>query len=142
MPTRAVKSFQLLRCVTILRSGLWKRQLQDSTCSYTTAFDASGLSTSMVAEGQLFLWTRNGQPIEGAEAAARLATFGQGPCPVFCRLAGGLRSTQKVAPIVTFSARVGALISAIRKAWKLSVRRQRPQPRSFAKNLDQRSKRR
>ena len=85
---------------------------------------------------------QNGQPIEGAEAAARLATFGRGPCPVFRRLAGGLRSTQKVAPIVTFSARVGVLISAIRKAWKLSVWRQRPQPRSFAENQDQRSKRR
>jgi hypothetical protein len=85
---------------------------------------------------------QNGQPIEGAEAAARLATFCLGPCSVFRRLAGGPRGNQKVAPTVTFSARVGALILAIRKAWKLSVWRQRPQSPSFAKNQDQRSKRR
>jgi hypothetical protein len=39
---------------------------------------------------------QNGNPIQGYEAAERLATFGVGPCPSFSRVIGGARATQVV----------------------------------------------
>ena len=38
----------------------------------------------------------NGNPVQGPEAADRLATFGVGPCPIFTRLTGSARHTQLV----------------------------------------------
>lgn len=83
----------------------------------------------------------NGQPILGHDAADRLTTFSGGPCPVFRRLASGPHTIQKVAPIVTFPARLAALILAVSKAWKSSVWARRHRPRSFRENPHHRSKR-
>jgi len=83
----------------------------------------------------------NGQPILGHEAADRLATFSQGPCPVFRRLTRDPHATRKVAPIVTFPARLAALILTVSKAWKSSVRGRRDRPRSLKENPNHRSKR-
>jgi hypothetical protein len=57
---------------------------------------------------------QNGNQIQGAEAAARLATFGAGPCPAFGRLAEAPRLTRKFTPVETFRGRLAALIA---RAW-------------------------
>ena len=56
----------------------------------------------------------NGNPIQGAEAAERLATFGLGPCPVFNHL--GQRLTQEITPVETLRTRVAALILPVSAA--------------------------
>ena len=56
----------------------------------------------------------NGNPIQGAEAAERLATFGLGPCPVFNHL--GQRLTQEITLVETLRTRVAALILPISAA--------------------------
>jgi hypothetical protein len=63
----------------------------------------------------------NGNPIQGAEAADRLATFGLGPCPVFSRLTEDRRLTQEVTPLKTFRGRLAALILGGCRAWKAKV---------------------
>lgn len=59
----------------------------------------------------------SGKPIQGAEAAQRLATFSSGPCPVF-NLTRERRRTQKVVPIANFRERLAAFLMARREVWK------------------------
>jgi hypothetical protein len=56
--------------------------------------------------------TSEGKPIEGRNAAARLATFGLGPCPVFDGLIASSRLTQVVTPVDTARRIIATLISA------------------------------
>lgn len=63
----------------------------------------------------------NGNPIQGAEAADRLATFGFGPCSAFSRLTEDRRLTQEVTPLETFRGRFASLILAGCRAWKVTV---------------------
>jgi hypothetical protein len=56
--------------------------------------------------------TPEGKPVEGPNAAARLATFSLGPCPVFDSLIAGSRLTQVVTPVDTVRRIIATLISA------------------------------
>jgi hypothetical protein len=56
--------------------------------------------------------TSEGTPVEGPSAAARLATFGLGPCPVFATLVAGSRLTQVVTPVDTVRRIISTLVSA------------------------------
>jgi hypothetical protein len=60
----------------------------------------------------------HGDPIQGTEAAKRLATFDQGPCPVFSRLISKPRLRPKVIPIASVQGRFAALILKGRRAWQ------------------------
>jgi hypothetical protein len=82
----------------------------------------------------------NGNPLQGAEAAERLATFGLGPCPVFSRLTGGPRLTQEVTPLETFRGPLVSLILAGCRAWKVRVWRWR-QSRFTSNDQNRRSAR-
>lgn len=48
----------------------------------------------------------NGRPIQGIEAAERLATFGLGPCPVFNQWIGNSRLTQQITAVETIRTRL------------------------------------
>jgi hypothetical protein len=63
----------------------------------------------------------HGDPIQGCEAARRLATFGDGPCPVFSGLIAGPRFTRKVIPIRDGRGRFTRLILAGSRTWKAAV---------------------
>ena len=60
----------------------------------------------------------NGNPVQGPEAADRLATFGVGPCPVFTRLTESARLTQVVTRREVLRARFAALLHAMGRVWK------------------------
>jgi hypothetical protein len=75
--------------------------------------------------GHVIPLDQSGEPIQETEAAQRLATFGQGPCPAFSRLTEDRRLTQEVAPLETFRRRLAGLILAGCRAWKLRVWRWR-----------------
>jgi len=68
----------------------------------------------------------NGNPIEGAAASARIATFSLGPCPAFSRLVALSRPTQAVTPVDTVRRCIAALISAGRRACTVSGWQSRP----------------
>jgi hypothetical protein len=63
----------------------------------------------------------HGDPIRGSEAAKRLATFSQGPCPAFSGLIAGQRLTPKVIPIRAIRGRFTSLMLAGRRTWKAIV---------------------
>jgi hypothetical protein len=71
--------------------------------------DYSGLVTPLDQKGNLVL-----EP----EAAEKLATFANGPCPVFSRLTGNRRFTQLLAPSNVTRGRRAALFYAISRIWK------------------------
>lgn len=62
-----------------------------------------------------------GNAVQGTEAAKRLATFSQGPCPAFSALIASQRLTLKVIPIRTARGRVTKLILMGRRTWKAVV---------------------
>jgi hypothetical protein len=61
----------------------------------------------------------NGNPIQAAEAAERLATFSSGPCPAFSRLIENRAFTQTAMPILTFR----EFFLALLEFWKARFRR-------------------
>jgi hypothetical protein len=63
----------------------------------------------------------HGDPIQGTEAAKRLATFSQGPCPAFSGLIAGQRLTPKVLPIRAVRGRFTNLMLAGCRSWKTVV---------------------
>jgi hypothetical protein len=65
---------------------------------------------------------QNGKPIQGTDAAERLATFSQGPCPALSRLAVLPRLTQKMTIISTLLGRLAALIFSRCRACRANVR--------------------
>jgi hypothetical protein len=63
----------------------------------------------------------HGDPIQGTEAAKRLATFSRGPCPAFSGLIAGQRLTPKVIPNRAVRGRFTSLMLAGRRTWKAIV---------------------
>jgi hypothetical protein len=52
----------------------------------------------------------NGHPVQGVEAAERLATFGLGPCPVFSHWIGNPRLTKQITAVETIRTRLVSLL--------------------------------
>jgi hypothetical protein len=52
----------------------------------------------------------SGYPVEGAEAAERLATFSLGPCPIFNHRIGNSRLTQQITAVETIRTRLVSLL--------------------------------
>jgi hypothetical protein len=52
----------------------------------------------------------NGYPVQGVEAADRLATFSLGPCPVFSHWIGNSRLTQQITAVETIRTRFVSLL--------------------------------
>ena len=73
----------------------------------------------------------HGDPIQGSEAARRLATFGDGPCPAFSGLIAGPNLTRKVISIRDVRGRFTKLILQGNRTWKAAV----GQWRRFSANL-------
>lgn len=52
----------------------------------------------------------NGHPVQGVEAAERLATFSLGPCPIFNHRIGNSRLTQQITALETIRTRLVSLL--------------------------------
>ena len=63
----------------------------------------------------------HGDPIQGTEAAKRLATFSQGPCPAFSRIIAKPSIRSKVIPIAPVQGHFASLILKGRRAWKAVI---------------------
>ena len=71
--------------------------------------DYSGLVTPL---------DQKGNPVLEPEAAEKLATFANGPCPVFSRLNESARLTRVVTRAEVVRGRLAALFHAVRRIWK------------------------
>lgn len=60
----------------------------------------------------------NGRPVQGIEAAERLATFSLGPCPVFNHWIENSRLTRKIAAAETIRTRLASLLLLLSSPFK------------------------